>query len=262
MAQTPSPIIPPYEWSKGLPKVGEKEIYCSYCCGLKWHTTRLLFSAMTPQEIFEEGQRDSDFHKAAQLISNRYSYQLTSTNYPPCIRENTCRVCGNKSFDLCTNAPENNYAFYRIHPLLMPSGLPGPNPDIPEKCQAIYQEAAQIFSLSPRASAVLLRLCLQNLLETLNIPGATINDKIKNVVKAGVPEHIQQFMDTCRYYGNQAAHFLQIDPEETRDTAEYLFTVINTIAEALISIPANAKASYQKLPQSVRDRIRARDLHK
>lgn len=262
MAHTVSPIMPPYELRQGLPDVEEKEIYCSYCRGLKWHTTRLLSSVMTPQEIFEEGKRNNDFYKAAQLMNNWHSYHLTSTNYPPCIRENTCRICGNKSFDLCINAPENAYALYRIHPLLTPSSIPAPNPDIPEECQAIYEEAAQIFSLSPRASAVLLRLCLQNLLETLNISGTSINEKIKNVVRAGVPEYIQQFMDTCRYYGNQAAHFLQIDPEETRDTAEYLFTVINTIAEILITTPAKAESSYEKLPQSIRDKIRERDLHK
>ena len=68
-------------------------------------------------------------------------------------------------------------------------------------------------------------------------------------------------MDITRHHGNAAAHGgdLALNPVENRDNAEYLFTVINTLAECLITRPREAKEAYNKLPESIRTQIKQRD---
>ena len=61
-----------------------------------------------------------------------------------------------------------------------------PNEDMPEEVMALYQEAAKIVSLSPKASAAILRLALQKLLELMGYKG-NINTSIRNLVKRGLP---------------------------------------------------------------------------
>ncbi len=84
---------------------------------------------------------------------------------------------------------------------------------------------------------------------------------IKETVAKGVPVHIQQFMDIARYHGNASAHGndLAIDPEERRDNAEFMFTVVNTVAEHLITHPRQARENYAKIPESIRTKIAKRD---
>ena len=174
-------------------------------------------------------------------------------------------MCNKESYDYYDKDNASIFCnFYRIIPQGAPVNIPQPNPDLPETCQSTYTEAAHVFEHSPRSAAVLLRLCLQQLLEHCgyNPTGkANINNMIAAAVADGVPTHIQQFMDIARIQGNNAAHGndLALDPNERRDYAEFMFTVVNTVAEYLITRPRQAQENFDKLPESIRDQIKNRD---
>ena len=224
------------------------------------------FSSMQPY------QKES--YLAAHIIycpkcksnNQHYTYELCGRNKMGRISatsliKHECTMCGMESYDYFDKDSETGaYDLYRILPLALPANLPFPSPDLPESCLSIYVEATHVFNYSPRASAALLRLCLQQLLQHLGFHGA-INEMIKQAVQKGVPEHIQQFMDITRHHGNAAAHGgdLALNPDENRDNTEYLFTVINTLAECLITRPREAKEAYNKLPESIRQQIARRD---
>ena len=107
------------------------------------------------------------------------------------IIKHKCSMCGMESYDHIERVPDAGvYNLYRILPLAAPANLPVPCPDLPENCLGIYIEASHVFTYSPRASAALLRLCLQQLLQCLGFHGS-INEMIKQAVQKGVPEHIQ-----------------------------------------------------------------------
>jgi hypothetical protein len=139
------------------------------------------------------------------------------------------------------------------------TGVPLPNPDLPEDIKADYREAASILSKSPRGSAALLRLAIQKLCIHLGGKGKSIDDDIKALVKAVLPEEIQQALDIVRVVGNEAVHPGQIDLNDDRELAVSLFGLVNYIAEDRISRPNRVSALYAGLPQSRLDAIARRD---
>ena len=245
---------------------------CPYCKqDTGWHIRRM---GVIPNPI-DHTMRCPDIEALINLKPQGY----TAAQFPttPGIIENTCMACGAHFYDLIyspttpihTGLGEHgeathHLALLRLHPYQLPANLPQPNDDLPEHIRDIFVEAALIFDHSPRAAAALLRLCLQQLLEHCgyNPTGkANIYNMIAAAVADGVPTHIQQFMDIARIQGNNAAHGndLALDPNERRDYAEFMFTVINTVAEYLITRPRQAQENYDKLPESIRAQIAKRD---
>lgn len=137
--------------------------------------------------------------------------------------------------------------------------IPSPNDDMPKDIAEIYNEAASIYSLSPRSSAALLRLALQMLLKELGEKGDNINNDIGNLVKKGLPEIVQQAADTIRYIGNQAVHPGEIDFNDNDDTAKTLFEIMNWIVYYMITVPNSINNMYNTLPPSIKEQIDKRD---
>lgn len=137
--------------------------------------------------------------------------------------------------------------------------IPSPNDDMPKNIAEIYNEAASIYSLSPRSSTALLRLALQMLLKELGEKGDNINNDIGNLVKKGLPEIVQQAADTIRYIGNQAVHPGEIDFNDNDDTAKTLFEIMNWIVYYMITVPNSINNMYNTLPPSIKDQIDKRD---
>jgi Domain of unknown function (DUF4145) len=133
------------------------------------------------------------------------------------------------------------------------------NTDIPDEIRADFDEAREIFFLSPRGAAALLRLAVQKLCAVLGEPGKNINDDIASLVKKGLSVQVQQALDIVRVIGNDAVHPGQIDLNDDSATAESLFELLNIIIEETISEPKRLQAMYDKLPQSKRDAIAKRD---
>nr|WP_217701695.1 DUF4145 domain-containing protein [Vibrio diazotrophicus] len=145
--------------------------------------------------------------------------------------------------------------------MIVPSEAPvePPHPDLPADCEIDYIEARDIFSRSPRASAALLRLCIQKLMPHLGEKGKNINTDIGNLVKNGLPPAIQQALDVCRVVGNNAVHPGEIKLNDSPEMAQQLFHLINFIVEDRITRPKEIENLYNNLPKGALDAIEKRD---
>lgn len=135
---------------------------------------------------------------------------------------------------------------------------PQPNVDMPQDVQSDYEEAARIYTKSPRGAAALLRLAIQKLMVHLGLPGKNINDDIASLVKDGLPPHIQKALDIVRVTGNNAVHPGQLDANDAQ-IAEQLFPLINIIVESRISVPTKIQEIYNALPSGAKASIGKRD---
>jgi hypothetical protein len=123
--------------------------------------------------------------------------------------------------------------------LIFPTSTQAPpaNSDLPDDIKPDYEEAALIFSASPRGSAALLRLCIQKLCKHLGQSGEDINKDIGALVKGGLNPMVQKSLDIVRVIGNEAVHPGTIDLNDKPETALSLFNLVNIITEAMITQP-------------------------
>ncbi|TAF08228.1 MAG: DUF4145 domain-containing protein [Flavobacteriia bacterium] len=134
------------------------------------------------------------------------------------------------------------------------------NPDLPDDIKNDYNEAKDIVNISPRGAAALLRLAVQKLCVNLGEKGTNINDDIKSLVKKGLPQTMQQALDSVRVVGNNAVHPGTIDLNDNIEIAYALFGFVNIICEMLISQPKKVKEYYEKhIPENIRNGIEKRD---
>ena len=145
--------------------------------------------------------------------------------------------------------------------MLVPSDapVPPPHPDLPQDCCGEYNEARDIMAKSPRAASALLRLSIQKLMPHLGQSGKNINADIKALVANGLPPLVQKALDICRVVGNNAVHPGEIDLNDTPDTANKLFQMINFIVQDRITHPKEIEALYEELPVGAREAIDKRD---
>ena len=145
--------------------------------------------------------------------------------------------------------------------LVDPSARPAvqPNADLPYHIAADFNEAASIVNASPRAAAALLRLCVQKLCIHLGGMGNRIDDDVAALVKNGLLPRVQQSLDIVRVIGSEAVYPGTIDARDDLTTAQLLFSLVNTIADQMISQPKAVDQLYAMLPQAKRDAIEKRD---
>ena len=143
-----------------------------------------------------------------------------------------------------------------IYPRSLP--VPGPNEDMDDEIKKLYLEAATIYQDSSRASAALLRLCIEKLCNQLGEKGR-LDDCIAALVQKGITKKIQQALDYCRVIGNNAIHPGQIDLEDDSNKVFILFDLVNDIADQMITKPKEMEDKYSSLPERVRESIEKRD---
>lgn len=158
----------------------------------------------------------------------------------------TCLHCKEKTFWLAENI---------IYP--SPRTAPPANSDLPDDVKKVYDEASAIADQSPRAACALLRLALQMLFEHRGKTG-NLNTNIKNLVKEGIGQQIQQALDIVRVTGNHAVHPGEIIFEDTTDV-QALFNLINMITVILITQPNQIQEIYDNLPEKDKKEIAKRD---
>ena len=134
-----------------------------------------------------------------------------------------------------------------------------PNADLPPDIRYDFLEAQNIYRSSPRGAAALLRLCIQKLCNYLDVKDKNIDAAIASLVKRGLDSRIEQALDIVRVIGNEAVHPGQLDLKDDRETAEELFSLVNIIADAMISQPKRIAELYAKLPESKRNAIEKRE---
>ena len=136
---------------------------------------------------------------------------------------------------------------------------PRANPDLSDDIRRDYDEASSILDLSPRGAAALLRLAIQKLCLELGLPGKNLNKDIGTLVSRGLDKKVQMSLDVVRVIGNNAVHPGEMDLRDDRSTAESLFTLLNLIAERMLSGPKRIKEAYENLPEGARNAIENRD---
>lgn len=153
------------------------------------------------------------------------------------------------------------YSIWRKKRMIYPSCAIGPlpNPDLPDDIKADYEEARSIVSLSPRGAAALLRLAIQKLCKHLGEEGKNLNTDIANLVKKSLPSKVQKSLDIVRVVGNEAVHPGQFDPKDNARIAGKLFSLVNLIAEVMITQPKHVDNLYKSLPEGKKKAIVKRD---
>lgn len=160
---------------------------------------------------------------------------------------------------------------------LLPSAFAKPLPDyIPEPLRRDYEEACAIRDLSPKASATLIRRCIQGIIRDFcGIVKNRLIDEIKELrqrvdngqTPAGVQADIVDAIDHVRQIGNIGAHMeadinviVDVDPDEAQiliGLAELLFDEWYTAREqrnqrleklGVIAADKKALKQQKKLP--------------
>lgn len=135
-----------------------------------------------------------------------------------------------------------------------------PCDDLPDNIKAIFNEARDVFSNSPKASAAMLRLAVQYICIELGGKGDNLNDDIGTLVSKGLDPMVQQALDVVRVIGNEAVHPGEIDLNDNRDVAIQLFKLVNLICDQMITQPERIKALYNDVvPENKRKSIEKRD---
>jgi hypothetical protein len=133
------------------------------------------------------------------------------------------------------------------------------NPDMPTAIKKDYDEARLVFKHSTKASAALLRLCIEKLCDHLEAKGLNLNEKIGFLVQQGLNEKVQMMLDSVRVIGNDAVHPGQINLDDNKDIARALFKLVNQIVLELISETKEIEEIYKFLPESKKKGILERD---
>jgi hypothetical protein len=134
-----------------------------------------------------------------------------------------------------------------------------PNPDLPEDIRLDVEEARATLNISPRGAAALLRLSVQKLCAHLGESGKNIDADIASLVAKGLNPLIQQSLDIVRVVGNEAVHPGQLDLRDDQTTATQLVSLVNAIADQMISHPKAVQKMYAALPEAKRIAIEERN---
>lgn len=114
--------------------------------------------------------------------------------------------------------------------------LPEPHKLMPDEIKTLYEESRQVFPISKRSSAALLRLAIQKLCVIFGGKGRDINQDIQSLLEK-LPLHIQQALDIVRIVGNSAAHAGEIDVDNEDLIVKDLFDLVNEIIDEQIAKP-------------------------
>jgi hypothetical protein len=205
------------------PRLGGESFHCMHCGVL----SQQVWDSLVPENAIR-------------------TRQLAFVGYARC-------VCRN-----CTGVSIWNEAEERcVDPVI--GGGPRPHVEMPEDVKADYEEARRIFGQSPRGACALLRLSVQKLCRDLGEKGENINDDIQSLVQKGLPEEVQEAMDSLRVIGNSAVHPGEMDLKDDTDTASALFSLLNFVVEEMIAKPRRRRGVFEKLPVGVREAIKKRD---
>lgn len=147
--------------------------------------------------------------------------------------------------------------------------IPAPSKYMPEDVKKKYEEAANVFEISPRSAAALIRLTLELLLKRYLVNDGrkhSLNEMI-GMLSANTPSLVMEFMDLIRDKGNSEVHpelekleheWGDITREPDKDEILYLFKYINIIC-GLIGLSDKANEDFESLPEEKRLTITKRN---
>lgn len=137
-----------------------------------------------------------------------------------------------------------------------------PPTDLPEECLPDFTEACAVAPHSARASAALMRSCLETLLKKVTEKDNP-SDAIKKLVAENrCDETIQQAMDYVRVAGNKALHAASEIPMLADDTGAHFQTLVRLIGYIVddqITRKKKINNVFSTLPEAEKERINRRD---
>jgi len=175
-----------------------------------------------------------------------------------------CAACEGQSLwkQECTFPAKGfEWASIGTETIVWPSVLVGPEPssDMPEDARNDYEEARAVYSTSPRASAALLRLCIQRLCKHLGETGENLNNDIGALVSKGLPPQVQIALDSVRIIGNNAVHPGTIDDADMAEMLPRMFKAVGFIVQNRITDPKVLQGMFDSTPQGARDAVEERN---
>lgn len=222
---------------------------------------------MTAQYFPPEYEKDAFHCPACNTYAQMHWDYLISQRRNSSVSDLMLSICGRcNGYSLWSRRSKYDRNWYESTEstewkIIAPQSLssPVPHPDMPDACVNDYQEARSVLSISPRASAALLRLCIQKLCIELGEPGKNINSDIASLVTKGLPAEVQQALDIIRVTGNNAVHPGELSDEDTSELASNLFGLINFIVADRIARPKQIQELYNRLPSGAVQAIEKRD---
>lgn len=142
-----------------------------------------------------------------------------------------------------------------------PSELDTPNSDMPNDIQQIYIESAKVLKDSPRASAALSRLAIDQLTQQFSNK-SSLDKRIGDLVSKDLSSKLQKAFDIVRIVGNNAVHPGEIDLKDNQEMAKSLLDLLNMITDELITKPKQIDEFYNSLPKGQLEHIEKRDSNK
>jgi hypothetical protein len=126
--------------------------------------------------------------------------------------------------------------------------------EVPDDLKEDFLEAAEVLSISPKASAALSRRCLQNLLVGhANVKSKDLSRQIQEAIdNHALPSDLSSQLDAIRNIGNFAAHpqkdkstgeILPVEPAE----AEWNLEVLDDLFDHYFVKPARIKERTEEL---------------
>lgn len=137
------------------------------------------------------------------------------------------------------------------------SDAPPVSPDMPAELRRDYEEAAAIFSKSPRAAAALLRMCVEGLIKKITEKD-TFDKAIVALQARGIPPQIQLALDVIRQNGNEVLHAGQLYGEDNEATVAMLFKLVNSVVTWAITEQRQLQELYEQIPEDKRQRLEKR----
>lgn len=150
-----------------------------------------------------------------------------------------------------------------VHPRLRVGGTP--HPEMPREVRELFEEAAAVAAVSPRAGAAFARVTVERLLKTL-FPETTprLELLIAEAKQRGVSAAVGKMLDVVRVTGNDAVHVdeqpgdlvvLVLDEVQGPGLVGKLLQAVNDLVEQLITLPREAEELNRLIPESIRARI-------
>jgi hypothetical protein len=166
-----------------------------------------------------------------------------------------CVVCNEPSIWKLTNTKEGTWS------MVYPSARMGEpsTDDMPQKARELYDEARSVSGYSPRAACALLRVALDHLTIEIGAQGNDLNARIGNLVGKGLPELVQQALDTTRVCGNEAVHPEKMVMADTPDQARMLFWILHYVTDVMIRGKREVERLFGSIDHKKRAGIASRD---
>lgn len=198
------------------------------------------------QQNWDHTEIGDNLYQDTKILKNREFKNVEQME--DSISLSTCQSCG-------------KYHIWHKNVMIVPkiSTINMPIDEMPEEVKSLYNEAKDVFLLSPKSACALLRLALQTLCNIILEKDLGLNEAIKELVSKGLPIMVQQALDSIRVIGNNAVHPGEINVDDNEDIAAALFLFLNLIVEKIIVEPQKIEEVYMRLPEGVRTAIEKRD---